>query len=76
MSDAITLVRSGGLDGRILLLRGLRVMLDADVVEVYGVTTARLNEPVRRNRGRFPPDFMFQLSPEEKVEVIANCDHF
>lgn len=75
MSDAITLVRSGGLDGRILLLRGLRVMLDADVAEVYGVTTARLNEQVRRNRGRFPPDFMFQLSPEEKVEVIANCDH-
>jgi ORF6N domain len=75
MSDSVALVRGGGLDGRILLLRGQRVMLDADLAEVYGVTTARLNEQVRRNLGRFPADFMFQLSPKEKSEVIANCDH-
>ncbi len=39
------------------------------------VPTRRLNEQVRRNRERFPEDFMFQLSAEEKAEVIANCDH-
>jgi len=50
-------------------------MIDADLAEAYGVPTRRLNEQVKRNRERFPEDFMFQLSPEEKAEVIANCDH-
>jgi hypothetical protein len=49
-------------------------MLDADLAERYGVNTKRLNEQVRRNRGRFPEDFMFQLTAEEKAEVVANCD--
>jgi hypothetical protein len=75
MSETVALVRGGGLDGRILLLRGLRVMLDADLAEVYGVSTKRLNEQVRRNRDRFPEDFMFQLTAVEKDEVVANCDH-
>jgi len=50
-------------------------MVDADLAEAYGVTTRRLNEQVRRNRNRFPDDFMFPLTPEEKTEVVANCDH-
>jgi hypothetical protein len=75
MSESVALVPTVGLDARILLLRGKRVMIDADLAEIYGVTTARLNEQVRRNLGRFPADFMFQLSAEEKSEVIANCDH-
>jgi len=50
---------------RILLIRGHRVMLDSDLAELYEVTTKRLNEQVRRNIKRFPPDFMFQLTPEE-----------
>lgn len=74
-SESTALVQSTGLAGRILLLRGLRVMIDADLAEIYGVTTAQLNQQVRRNRDRFPADFMFQLSPEEKHEVITNCDH-
>jgi len=49
----------------ILLLRGQKVMLDRDLAELYGVPTKRLNEQVRRNRTRFPEDFMFQLSREE-----------
>ena len=49
--------------------------LDADLADLYGVTTKRLNEQVRRNPGRFPPDFVLQLSAEEKTEVVANCDH-
>jgi hypothetical protein len=43
--------------------------------QVYGVSTKRLNEQVKRNRDRFPPDFMFQLTDQEKAEVVANCDH-
>jgi hypothetical protein len=55
----------GEIERRILTLRGQKVMLDSDLAELYGVTTKRLNEQVRRNLGRFPPDFMFQLSAEE-----------
>ncbi len=49
----------------ILLIREHRVMLDEDLAELYGVTTKRLNEQVKRNVDRFPPDFMFQLSFQE-----------
>jgi hypothetical protein len=63
------------LEARILTLRGVRVMLDADLATIYGVSTKRLNEQVKRNRRRFPGDFMFQLTAEEKAEVVANCDH-
>ena len=59
----------------ILFLRRQKVMLDADLAELYGVSTKRLNEQVRRNRDRFPADFMFRLTSEEKKEVVANCDH-
>ncbi len=50
-------------------------MIDADLASLYGVRTKRLNEQVKRNRKRFPDDFMFQLNKEEKSEVVANCDH-
>ena len=50
---------------RIYLIRGQKVMLDADLAELYEVETKRLNEAVKRNPGRFPEDFMFQLTPEE-----------
>ena len=59
----------------ILVIRGHRVMLDADLADLYGATTKRLNEQVKRNRNRFPADFMFQLTSKEKAEVVANCDH-
>jgi len=45
------------------------------LAELYGVETKRFNEQVRRNSDRFPEDFMFQLTAEEKAEVVANCDH-
>jgi hypothetical protein len=51
------------------------VVLDADLARLYGVSTKRFNEQVKRNRGRFPKRFMFQLTAEEKAEVVANCDH-
>jgi hypothetical protein len=49
----------------IIILRGQRVLLDHDLAEIYGVTTGRLNEAVKRNIARFPEDFMFQLTLEE-----------
>ena len=48
------------IEKRIIFLRGQKVMLDSDLAELYGVATKRLNEQVRRNKGRFPPDFAFQ----------------
>jgi len=63
------------IESRIFIIRGQKVMLDADLAELYGVVTKRLNEQVRRNSERFPEDFMFQLTAIEKAEVVANCDH-
>jgi hypothetical protein len=62
-TDAI--VRAERIESRILLIRGCRVMLDSDLAELYEVATKRLNEQVKRNKDRFPADFMFQLTPEE-----------
>lgn len=59
----------------ILIIRGQKVMIDADLANLFGVKTSRLNEQVKRNINRFPPDFMFQLNAAEKKELIANCDH-
>jgi phage regulator Rha-like protein len=50
-------------------------MIDRDLAELYGVTTKQLNQQVKRNKKRFPEDFMFQLSISEKEEVVTNCDH-
>lgn len=49
----------------ILILRGQRVLLDSDLAGLYGVTTKRFNEQVKRNLDRFPADFMFQITAEE-----------
>ena len=51
--------------GRIVVIRGQKVMLDADLATLYGVTTKRLNEQIRRNLDRFPGDFVFQLTKQE-----------
>ena len=69
------IVPLGKIEQRILLVRGEKVIVDADLAEFYGVPTKRLNEQVKRNKGRFPDDFMFKLTPDEKSEVVAICDH-
>ena len=63
------------IENRILLIRGQNVLLDCDLAVLFGVPTKRLNEQVKRNRERFPEDFMFQLTREEKEQVVANCGH-
>ena len=65
----------GQIEQRILLIRGQRVMLDADLAMLYGVPTRVLNQAVRRNLKRFPQDFMFKLTQPEKNQVITICDH-
>jgi hypothetical protein len=69
------IVPVGKIEQRILLIRGEKIIVDADLAEFYGVPTKRLNEQVKRNKDRFPDDFMLQLSAEEKTEVVANCEH-
>jgi len=59
---------------QIQVIRGVRVMLDADLARLYGVPTKRLNEQVKRNAERFPEDFVFLLTLAERDEVVANCD--
>jgi hypothetical protein len=63
------------IDSKILVVRGQRVMLDADIAGLFGVRTRHLNQQVKRQRDRFPSDFMFQLTQAEKTEVITKCDH-
>lgn len=59
------------IEQRILLLRRQKVMLDADLAELYGVPTKALNQAVRRNLARFPGDFMFQLTAKESEELSS-----
>ncbi len=63
------------IENKILFIRGKKIILDRDIAGLYGVPTKRLNEQVKRNIKRFPDDFMFQLTKEEKNEVVAICDH-
>jgi len=65
MSGQVSLVPFERIERAIIMVRGEKVMLDSDLAEIYGVETKRLNEQVRRNPSRFPPDFMFQLTAEE-----------
>jgi hypothetical protein len=63
--EAISIVPVEQAQAKILTVRGQRVILDADLARLYGVTTARLNEQVKRNTKRFPVDFAFRVSREE-----------
>lgn len=75
MTEATVRFDGDGLQQRILALRGERVMIDSDLAELYGVEARVLNQAVKRNLERFPVDFSFVLTKEEKQEVITNCDH-
>src|SRR5437588_12113511 len=65
MKESLTRVAAERIEQAILVIRGKRVILDSDLAKLYGVTTARLNQQVRRNTERFPDDFMFELMKEE-----------
>lgn len=67
-------ITSDDIRKRIYAIRGVQVMLDADLAELYQVNTKALNQSVKRNNNRFPPNFCFQLTLEEKEELVTNCD--
>ena len=62
-------------ESRIILLRDQPVLIDADVAELYGVETKRINEAVRNNPHKFPDGYYFVLDDTEKKEVVENFDH-
>ena len=75
MPSEKAIIPVGHIERRIILVRGQKIIIDADLAQFYGVSTKRFNEQVKRNKRRFPEDFMFQLNLREKSEVVANCDH-
>jgi len=64
------------IEKRIFVIRGHKVMVDRDLAELYGVATKVLNQAVKRNKKRFPADFMFRLTKGEVEEVVTICDRF
>jgi hypothetical protein len=75
MNKKTSLVPLERIERSILMLRGQKVMVDSDLANLYGVPTKVLNQAVRRHKNRFPSDFMFQLTTNEKSEVVTDCDH-
>lgn len=75
MTRTNSIVTVERIEKQILLLRGHKVMLDSDLANLYGVPTKALNQAVKRNKARFPADFMFRLTKREKSEVVTICDH-
>ncbi|MBM4341470.1 MAG: ORF6N domain-containing protein [Deltaproteobacteria bacterium] len=75
MTGQKAIIPTEQIEQKILLIRGQKVLLDADLAMLYGVPTRVLNQAVRRNLKRFPQDFMFKLSQPEKDKVITICDH-
>ena len=71
MSNPEAVVSLDRVETLILSIRGRRVILDSALARLYGVTTARLNEQVKRNPDRFPPDFVFALSRQEFTALIS-----
>ena len=65
MSNQTQIVPSYDITRLIHLLREMRIVLDSDLAQIYGVSTKRLNEQFRRNPDRFPEDFAFQLTQDE-----------
>ncbi len=72
----ITTTTNIDIKSKIYTIRDKQVMLDRDLAELYDVENKRLNEQVKRNIERFPQSFRFQLTEDEKNELVANCDRF
>ena len=70
------LLKIENIENRIFTIRGLQVMIDRDLAELYEVGTKVLNQAVKRNKKRFPESFRFQLTDTEKKELVTNCDRF
>ena len=73
--NSLLLYNSQSIQQKIYTIRDVQVMLDTDLADFYGLETKVLNQAVKRNKERFPEDFMFQLTKDEKDELVTNCDH-
>ena len=71
-----SIIPVGLIEQRIFIFRGLKVMIDRDLAELYGVETKHLNRQVKRNKERFPSEFMFRLTRKEKHELVTNWHRF
>ncbi|MCK5082029.1 MAG: ORF6N domain-containing protein, partial [Candidatus Omnitrophica bacterium] len=71
-----TLVVKEVIEDKIFLIHGHKVMVDRDLAQLYGVPTKVLNQAVKRNKRRFPTDFMFPLTKKEAGQLVTNCDRF
>lgn len=76
MKDKIVTYNTQEIENRIFSVRGQQVMIDRDLAEMYQVQTKVLNQAVKRNSQRFPEKFRFQLTENEKDELVTNCDRF
>jgi hypothetical protein len=76
MTSKDLLLSSQEIENRIFTIRGLQVMIDRDLAELYGVETKVLNQAVKRNAIRFPKEFRFQIDNLEKDKLVTNCDRF
>lgn len=76
MENEVIIYNDNEIQNRILTIKNQQVMIDRDLAEFYGVETKVLNQAVKRNIERFPSNFMFQLSDDEKNELVTNCDRF
>ncbi|NCP85240.1 MAG: ORF6N domain-containing protein [Bacteroidetes bacterium] len=75
MSKGLTISQKE-IENRIFVFRDSQVMLDRDLAEMYQVETKVLNKAVKRNIDRFPKQFRFQFTDNEKMELVTNCDQF
>ena len=73
--DNLIVYNSASIQRKIFTIREFQVMVDSDLASFYGIETKVLNQAVKRNIERFPEDFMFQLTKNEKDELVTNCDH-
>jgi hypothetical protein len=76
MSEELATYNRREIENRIFSFRGIQIMIDRDLAEMYGVETKVLNQAVKRNIERFPDAFRFQMSINEKNELVTNCDRF
>ena len=76
MQNEVIIYNDNEIQNRILTIKNQQVMIDRDLAELYEVETKVLNQAVKRNIERFPSNFMFQLSDDEKNELVTNCDRF
>ena len=74
MIDKLELIKDENISSKIYNIRGLQVMLDSELAELYGVETKVFNQAVKRNIKRFPENYRFQLNENEKNQLVTNCD--